>query len=447
MRFNVLNFIEVKRDGGEHSEGEMRAFVQGLMDGSVADYQAAAWLMAAFIRGLSIREMSHLTVALARSGDVFQLDPSCGFSVDKHSTGGVGDKVTLVLVPLVASLGIPVAKLSGRGLGFTGGTVDKLEAIPGMNVHLTMEAFKAQVAEIGCAVSGHSLQLAPAEGKLYHLRDVTSTVPSMGLIATSIVSKKIAGGANGFVFDVKWGRGALMESYQDAVALGRLLVDLSWELGHPSRAVLTSMEQPLGQWVGNSAEVREAIEVLSGGGPESTRQVCLALAREMVLLANKAQDPEEAMDLCRRGLDDGSALERFAQMVSRQGGDSSIVDPSRWDELLPLAPHVVPLVAQRSGYVSAMDTRAIGEALRSLGGGRMRKEDPIDHRVSIRMACEIGQEVQAGDPLLHVYGRTLGSSQDVVEMLRGAVSIGDEPVEPGPLMRDVIAPLERTGEN
>jgi pyrimidine-nucleoside phosphorylase len=444
--FNILKFIEVKRDGGEHSRSDIEGFVNGLMDGSVKDYQAAAWLMGAFIRGLTMNEMSYLTTALANSGDVFKL-PANGFSVDKHSTGGVGDKVTLVLVPLVASLGIPVAKLSGRGLGFTGGTVDKLESIPGMNMHLSIEDFKTQVAQIGCAVSGHSLQLAPAEGKLYHLRDVTSTVPSMGLIATSIVSKKIAGGADGFVFDVKWGRGALMETYEGAVALGRLLVDLSSSLGHPSRAVLTSMEQPLGDWVGNAAEVREALEVLMGEGPSSTREVSLLLAREMVLLARRASSPDEAIDMCRRALDGGSALERFAMMVERQGGDPRVTDPSTWDRLLPLAPERAVVIAEEDGFMARIDTRAIGEALRTLGGGRIRKEDPIDHGVAIKVHCSVGQPVSRGDLLLEILGRTKGAAEEVAATLGGSLVISKEPVDSIPLVGEILYPLERVAKS
>ena len=328
MSFDVQVFLETKRDGREHAPGDLEAFVQGLQSGKIPDYQVAAWLMAAFLRGLSGEERRALTEALANSGQRLSL-PGGQATVDKHSTGGVGDKTTLVLVPLVASCGVPVAKLSGRGLGFTGGTVDKLDAIPGMRTHLTLEAFRDQVERIGCAVSGHSAALAPAEGKLYALRDVTATVPSKDLITTSIVSKKIAGGARAFVYDVKWGSGALMERYEDAEDLARLLVDLSVSLGHPARALLTDMNQPLGEWVGNAAEVREALEILSDRGPASTREVTLALGGEMLALAGAASDPETGRRLCEESLRTGRARDRFGLLLEAQGGDRRILeDPS-----------------------------------------------------------------------------------------------------------------------
>ena len=426
MSFDVQVFLETKRDGREHAPGDLEAFVQGLQSGKIPDYQVAAWLMAAFLRGLSGEERRALTEALANSGQRLSL-PGGQATVDKHSTGGVGDKTTLVLVPLVASCGVPVAKLSGRGLGFTGGTVDKLDAIPGMRTHLTLEAFRDQVERIGCAVSGHSAALAPAEGKLYALRDVTATVPSKDLITTSIVSKKIAGGARAFVYDVKWGSGALMERYEDAEDLARLLVDLSVSLGHPARALLTDMNQPLGEWVGNAAEVREALEILSDRGPASTREVTLALGGEMLALAGAAPDPETGRRLCEESLRTGRARDRFGLLLEAQGGDRRILeDPS----LLPLAPETREVRATRSGWLGRVDTRRLGEAVRRLGGGRLAQEDRIDFGAALHLHRSLGDPVSEGDSLVTLHGRNSSSLEAALAGLEGAFEISSEPVEP-----------------
>lgn len=427
MSFDVLPFIETKRDGGEHAPGEMKAFVEALQTGKVKDYQVSAWLMAAFLRGLSPEERRCLTECLADSGQRMELPPSMA-SVDKHSTGGVGDKTTLVLVPLVASCGVPVAKLSGRGLGFTGGTVDKLEAIPGMRTHLEMSVFRSQVERIGCAVSGHSAELAPAEGKLYALRDVTGTVPSKDLITTSIVSKKIAGGARSFVYDVKWGNGALMERFEEAEELARLLVDLSRSLGHPSRALLTSMEQPLGQWVGNAAEVREAVTILQGGGPASTREVCLALGGEMLCLAGAVPTPEEGERVCGASLAKGNALEKFRQLLEAQGGDPRVADTP--EALLPLAEDSLSLAAAGEGWLASIPTRRLGEAVRRLGGGRLTQTDTVDPGVALRLHRNIGDPVSPGEPLATLYGRDKARLEETRRDLEGTFEISPRPVEP-----------------
>jgi pyrimidine-nucleoside phosphorylase len=300
---DVIGFIEKKRDGGAHAPGELEAFVRAFALGKVPEYQAAAWLMAVYFNGLSDEELKEFTLALARSGDTMSFgDELC--IVDKHSTGGVGDKITLLLVPLAAACGLSVAKLSGPGLGFTGGTVDKLESIPGFNTHLSSRDFLNQVTRIGCAISGHSADLAPAEGKFYSLRDVTGTVPSMPLICSSIVSKKIAGGADAFVFDVKCGSGAFMRDHESAEALANGLVSLSKSLGKKAAALITDMDQPLGEWVGNAVEVLEAVRVLQGEGPEDVREVAVALAGAMVSLG-KGISFDDGCILARRKIDDG----------------------------------------------------------------------------------------------------------------------------------------------
>ena len=399
MTFSMPDFIERKRDGAAHTPEDLRGFVCAVRDAQVPDYQTSAWLMAAFLNGLDADELAAFTDALAHSGDTVRL-PDGACAVDKHSTGGVGDKTTLIVAPLVAACGLRVAKLSGRGLGFTGGTVDKLASIPGFDTHLSTDRFVRQIGEIGVAVSGHSLDLAPAESKFYALRDVTGTVPSIPLIASSIVSKKIAGGAAAFVFDVKCGRGAFMEDGESAEKLARALVDLAATLGKKSVCLVTDMEQPLGEWVGNAVEVAEAIDVLSGRGPADTREVSLALAAEMLLVGGRAKSIEEAGALARRSLDDGEALRRFRDMVAAQGGDASVCEnPER---VLPTAKYRREIAAPRDGRIARMDARAIGNAVRAIGGGRLRKEDAVDLAVGVRLRKKTGARVVAGEPVLEL---------------------------------------------
>lgn len=401
--FDILGFIERKRDGGAHKAEELDAFVAAVRDDAVPDYQTAAWLMAAYIRGLDGEELAAFTNALARSGDVAQLfhAPNGARAVDKHSTGGVGDKTTLVVVPIAAACGARVAKLSGRGLGFTGGTVDKLESIPGMDLHLSSERFARQVEQLGAAISGHSLALAPAEGKFYALRDVTGTVPSLPLIASSIVSKKISGGGDAFVFDVKCGSGAFMQTEEEASALARALARLSAALGKKSVCLISDMEQPLGEWIGNAVEVLESVEVLSGRGPADTRELSLALASEMLLLAGVAEDRGAAEKTAADALDSGRALAKFAEIVRMQGGSASVCDKPA--DVLPRARLCAEIRAETPGVLARMDARTIGGAVRAMGGGRLRKEDVIDPAVGLRILKKIGDPVAHGEPLIEVH--------------------------------------------
>ncbi len=398
---DMLGFIERKRDGGVHQAEEIRRFVTAFASGEVPDYQAAAWLMAVYYNGLTDEELREFTLALARSGEVLSFGGDL-FLVDKHSTGGVGDKITLLLVPLAAACGLSVAKLSGPGLGFTGGTVDKLEAIPGFRTHLPSEEFLRQVKEIGCAISGHSADLAPAEGKFYSLRDVTATVPSLPLICSSIVSKKIAGGADAFVFDVKCGSGAFMEDYGSAESLAEALVSLSKNLGKKAMALITDMDQPLGEWVGNAVEVLEAVRVLGGRGPADVREVAVSLAGAMVSLG-KGISFEEGCAMASEKLDDGSALEKMKVLVEAQGGDGSVCgDP---EAVLSIAPEKAFVRAKGSGVVARIDARAVGEGVKRLGGGRMSLGEPIDLSVGARMLVKTGTAVSAEDALLEIrYG-------------------------------------------
>jgi pyrimidine-nucleoside phosphorylase len=420
--FNAIEFIEKKRDGGSHSEAELQSLVNGAMDGSIALYQLSAWLMAAYLEGLDDDEIMWFTKALANSGETVR-HPAGVRIVDKHSTGGVGDKVTLVLVPLVASCGARVSKLSGPGLGYTGGTVDKLNSIPGMNTHLREDEFAEQVERIGCAVSGHSLKLAPAEGIFYRMRDVTATVSSIPLITSSIISKKLAGGADGFVFDVKCGSGAFMQNEKDARALAEKLVQVSRKLGKQCKAVLSDMEQPLGRYVGNAAEVCEAVQVMNGGGPEDTRTLCAELGGAMLTLSGVCKDSSQGRELCLKALDDGAALKKFTELVQAQGGDANVAsDP---EHVLPLASHTCEIKAARSGVVSKLNALMIGEGLRALGGGRLRLEDKIDPAVSVELPAKTGDSVDKGAPVLLVHYNEDSQLKAALPYLQNCVEVSD----------------------
>lgn len=397
--FNPIEFIETKRDRGRHSEADINAFVRAVAAEDMPGYQLSAWLMAAYINGLDDGEMVALTNALGHSGDVIEYPETMNI-VDKHSTGGVGDKTTLILVPLVAACGAKISKLSGPGLGFTGGTVDKLESIPGMRVHLSTEEFYRQIDKIGCAVSGHSLRLAPAEGKFYTLRDVTGTVPSLPLITTSILSKKLAGGAKGYIFDVKCGGGALMENFEQAKALAEKLVEISKRVGKEAAAVITDMEQPLGEWVGNASEVLEAVNVLSGAGPNDVRELCGVLGGHMLVMAKIAGSCEEGSAMCEKALDDGSALKKFEELVREQGGDIRVChEPAK---VLAKAAKIYEIQSAGSGRLSKLSARQIGEGLRALGGGRLRQEDKIDHAVGVQLRAKVGDVINSGDVIMRV---------------------------------------------
>ncbi|MDR0648827.1 MAG: thymidine phosphorylase [Synergistaceae bacterium] len=435
----VIEFIERKRDGGAHTPAELALFVSQVRDGDVPDYQVSAWLMAVFLNGFTEGELVAFTSALASSGETvrFPKHPSevsgAFLTVDKHSTGGVGDKTTLVCAPLAAACGLRVAKLSGRGLGFTGGTVDKLESIPGMDVSLSTERFLRQADEIGIALSGHSMALAPAEGKFYALRDVTGTVPSLPLISSSIVSKKIAGGADAFVFDVKCGSGAFMTNMDDAIRLAESLTGLSSALGKKSSFLVTDMEQPLGEWVGNAVEVREAIEVLSGGGPADTREMCLALAARMLLLGGVARDEESSLAAAREALDGGGAVKKFAQMISAQGGDASVCENP---DILPRAAKKKVVEAPCRGIVAKADARAAGEALRALGGGRLSKGDGVDLSVGLRILKKIGDSADVREPLMEIHYNDDAAFERAAPYIEGIYSISGpaQGIGPRPLI-------------
>ena len=437
----AVDIIAKKRDGEELSAEEIDYFVQGMVNGDIPDYQVAAWAMAVVCRGMTPAETAALTMAMVRSGRVMDLSCLGSVVVDKHSTGGVGDKTTLVVAPLVAAAGLPVAKMSGRGLGFSGGTLDKLESIPGFKVALSAEEFVAIAREAGIVVAGQTADLVPADGQLYALRDVTATVPSLPLIASSIMSKKIAGGATAIVLDVKVGKGAFMRTVEEARALAEAMIAIGRQVGRRVTAVLSDMNQPLGLAVGNALEVAEAIEALRGGGPRDLVEHCLVVAGEMLLLGGRADDPAEARAVLEGLLADGSALERFRRWVRAQGGDPRVADePS----LLPAAPVVRAVEAPRDErtrsvrYVAGIDAEEVGAVSVALGAGRQRKGDPIDPSVGVVLGPKVGAPVEVGERLFTVHARNEGDAKEAAQRLLAAYTWADGPVPAPPLVYDVI---------
>jgi pyrimidine-nucleoside phosphorylase len=432
----AVDIIARTRNRMSLSAEEIDFVIQGFTEDAIPDYQVAAWLMAVVLRGMDRQETIDLTMAMVRSGKQLNLEDIAPYVADKHSTGGVGDKTTLVVAPLVVAAGVQVAKLSGRGLGFTGGTLDKLESIPGFRADLTTAEFLDQLRSVGIVVSGQSKDLAPADGKLYALRDVTATVQSRPLIASSILSKKIAVGTSGIVLDVKVGHGAFMKSRQDASELASLMVDIGKGTGRRVRAVLSDMNQPLGQAVGNAVELREALDTLRGGGPADFRRHCLVIASQMVLLAGKFQSEETAVDHLEQLLDGGQALGKFREWISAQGGDVAYVDePSQ----LPRAGLIEEVPAPRSGFVAGVDAREVGLASMMLGGGRARKGDRIDHAVGIVLQAKIGDQVDKGQPLLVIHANDGAKLSGARQRLLAAYEWSDVPLSPPPLIHEIIA--------
>lgn len=432
---NSIGIIEKKRDGDELSTEEIRYFVEGLARGDVPDYQVAAWCMAVYLNGMSKRETIDLTLAMAHSGDVLDLSEVVDFAVDKHSSGGVGDKTTLVVLPLVVACGVPVGKMSGRGLSFSGGTLDKMESIAGYNSDLTTEQFLQQLKEHKIVLSGQSADLAPADGLLYALRDVTGTVPSLPLMAGSIMSKKIAAGAQGIVLDVKAGNGAFMPTPEAARELAHIMVEIGKGAGRKVTALISDMNQPLGHAVGNAIEVKEAIETLKGGGSEDFLEHCIIVAGHMLRLAGKSQarDVSDIRPTLVEKLSNGEAFGVFRRLVAAQGGDVSQVDNP---EALPTAPVIREVTAPRSGYLEGIHAREIGLAAVELGAGRMRKGDPIDHAVGIIVHNKVGDYVEKGEPLFAVHARTDESADRAIESVLASHTWTDSLALP--LFYDVI---------
>lgn len=434
MTLDIVRFIAEKRDGREHDEASLRGFVAGVASGAVPDYQVAAWCMAAYLRGLSPTETAVLTHAMALSGETVDLSSIPGVKGDKHSSGGVGDKATLVAAPLAAAAGVPVAKLSGRGLGHTGGTIDKLESIPGFRSALSIDDFVAQVRSVGLAVAAATERLVPADKRLYAIRDVTATVDSLPLIASSIMSKKIAGGADVIVLDVKVGAGAFVRELDRARELARAMIDLGRRLGRRVAAVLSNMDQPLGYAVGNALEVAEAAAALRGEGPADLVELSLELAGRLVTLAT-GEDAAAARRRLEGLLRDGSAAERLRRMIAAQGGDARVVDEP-WR--LPQAPHVREAAAPEAGYVARLDALRVAEVALSLGAGRRRKEDAVDPAVGVVLAKKVGDAVERGEPWARVHARTPEAAEAAAAALQAALALSAQPVPRPPLVHEVL---------
>lgn len=431
----AVDIIIKKRDKQELTQEEIEFFINGFMRDEIPDYQVAAWAMAVTLNGMSPRETADLTMALARSGKILELPRELGICVDKHSTGGVGDKTTLVVEPLVAACGLPVAKISGRALGFSGGTLDKLESIPGFRSDLSREEFISQLRRIGMVLAGQTADLAPADGKLYALRDVTGTVQSIPLIASSVMSKKIASGADAFLLDVKVGCGAFMKTLDEARQLAELMVSIAHHASRRAIALLSDMDQPLGQAVGNALEVREAIATLRGDGPKDFRDHCLTVAAYMLLLGNKAETLAQARRLAEQALSSNAAWEKFRMLITAQGGEVACVDHP---ERLPEAAIVEAIPSSRSGYLARVDARLVGEAAVILGAGRTKKGDPIDHAVGIEVLHKVGERVAQGESLFRVHANHPKRLAEARQHLSEAVTWSSAPLEPPPHIYAVV---------
>ncbi len=426
----AVDIIIKKRDKGELSLAEIEFFIKSFISGEVTDYQASALLMAIVLNGMTPRETTDLTLAMANSGHMLDLSDVVDLAVDKHSSGGVGDKTSLAVLPIVAACGLPVGKMSGRGLGFSGGTLDKLESIPGYRVDLTTEEFKHQLKEKGIVLTGQSLDLAPADGKLYALRDVTGTVQSIPLIASSIMCKKLAAGAQAILLDVKTGLGAFMETLDAARQLADMMVDIGQLAGRDVVALLSDMNQPLGNAVGNSLEVVEAVETLKDNGPEDFLEHCLHVSAHMLVLGKRANDLAEGRSMAEKSIADGSAFEKFRVLVEAQGGDVSYLDDT---SRFPRAEYIEEVKSTQSGYLSQIQARIVGEAAVALGAGRARKSDPIDHAVGFVIHHKVGDQLATGDTLFTIHANDRDKLEEAREAIVSAHAFHADPVGRLPL--------------
>ena len=431
----AVDIIIKKRDKLELSKEEIDFFIQGFSDGEIPDYQAAAWGMAIQLNGMTARETTDLTLAMVNSGYTQDLTDVVELAVDKHSTGGVGDKTTLAVEPIVAACGLPVGKMSGRGLGFSGGTLDKMESIPGFRVNLTTQEFLRQLKDVGLVLTGQTGDLAPADGKFYALRDVTGTVPSHPLIAASIMSKKISAGAQKIVLDVKAGVGAFMPTVEEACDLAEAMVEIGKLAGRETVALISDMNQPLGVAVGNALEVKEAIATLHGEGPEDFYGHCLEVAVHLLILGKAAQTEDEAKEKIAEVIANGQAWERFRDLVKAQDGDVSYVDDP---DKLPLAPVIESVNAPRGGYLSGINARTVGEISVILGAGRAKKSDKIDHSVGIEIFHNVGDKLSEGDKLFTIHAKSDQDVERTRQTLLDAHTWSDDPVEPLPLFYGVV---------
>jgi pyrimidine-nucleoside phosphorylase len=431
----AIDIIIKKRDRGELTRKEIEFFINGFNSGEIPDYQASAWAMAVLLNGMTPRETTDLTLVLANSGEMLDCTEAVPVAVDKHSTGGVGDKTTLVVQPMVAACGLPVGKISGRGLGFSGGTLDKLESIPGCRVDLTTDEFLEQLGSVGVVLTGQTANLAPADGKLYALRDVTGTVQSIPLIASSVMSKKIAGGATAVLLDVKVGTGAFMKDLGEARQLAELMVEIALGSGRKAVALLSDMNQPLGRAVGNALEVCEAIDTLHNKGPQDFEEHCLVVAGHMLCLGGVAKDAEEGRSKAKESIENGKAWEKFKTLISVQGGDTAYVEnPDR----LPTADYIEAVPSTQDGYLSQVDARIVGETSVGLGAGRAKKGDEIDHAVGIEVLHKVGDYVEKDQSVFIVHANDEARLSAAKESLLSALELSNSQVDPLPLFYDVI---------
>jgi pyrimidine-nucleoside phosphorylase len=428
--------IYKKRNGGELTSGEIKWFVANYTSGAIPDYQASALLMAIFLKGMTPQETTELAMAMMNSGKVFDLSGIPGIKVDKHSTGGVGDKVSIILAPMVAAAGVPVPMVSGRGLGHTGGTLDKLESIPGFRTNLSYDEFRHTLARIGLAMMGQTPDLAPADKKLYALRDVTATVDCIPLIAASIMSKKLAEGADGLVLDVKTGSGAFMQKHQDALELTRTMTAIGKGMGKRMKALVTDMNQPLGFKVGNALEIEECVDCLKGNGPGDLMEVTYALGAEMLVMGERATDAESAKRILRQIVSSGQGLDKFREMVAAHGGDAKVADDCK--KVLPQAKFVVESKAESSGYVGSMDNREVGMAGVSLGCGRLKLEDIIEPSAGFTFLKKIGDQVGQGEPMVLVHSNDRDKCAAAAEKLQQAIQLSSSRPEIPVLIREIL---------
>jgi pyrimidine-nucleoside phosphorylase len=433
----AVALIRKKRDGETLSTEEINWLIEQYTRDAIPDYQMSAWLMAVYWRGMDARETSDLTLAMAHSGEELHIRDTIAPVVDKHSTGGVGDKVTLAVAPLVAACGVAVGKMTGRGLGHTGGTVDKLESVRGFRSALSREEFMHILKQHNIVLAGQSGEMAPADGKMYALRDVTGTVESIPLIAASIMSKKLAVGGSHLLLDVKFGSGAFMKTREHARELAVAMVEIGRAAGMHTVAAITSMEQPLGRAVGNALEVAEAIAILHGEGPQDVSELCYHEAAELLLMTGRASDSAEAQRLVEQAIHSGRAVGKLAEVIAAQGGDASQIEQPR---LLPQAPERVMLAAPRSGYIAAIQAERVGYVSMLLGAGRFKKGDAIDHRTGLILQAKVGDYLRAGEPLVVIHARTESEAAAVRSQLLDCYSWSEEPVSSGPLIYDIIRP-------
>ena len=432
----AVDLIRKKRDSGEHSREEIDFLISGYTSGEIPDYQMAAWLMAAWLRGLNRPEITALTEAMLYSGEVVNLSDLPGKKVDKHSTGGVGDKTSLILAPIVAAGGLTVPMISGRGLGHTGGTLDKLESIPGFNVNLSLEKFRSVLRECGMALIGQTAEIAPADKKIYALRDATSTVENIGLICASIMSKKLAEGIDALVLDVKTGSGAFMKREEDSVRLAEVMVETGQRMGKKVVALITDMDQPLGRMAGHSNEVIECIEVLSGGGPADLRELSIELSGWMFFLGERTTTLDEGRRLAQAMISSGQAKAKFKQGIRLQGGDERVVDNP---QLLPQARSHAGVPSPSAGFISATNCEQLGTALATLGGGREKKEDTIDHGVGLEFHKRIGDPVEKGEPLVTIHYNSGAKLAEAQSLIAASYQIGESaPGQKRPLIRRIL---------